>query len=190
MPSFRRRSGGFLLLLLTVTTMGLTVTVAHPQPVAAALVLEPDSIGTTQMDRSQPSRPTIRTILTEAALRHHLDPNLVMGLAYWESGWDQSQVSSDGAVGLMQVEPPTAGEAGPALLGRSVNLDDPYDNADVGAAILRQNLDGFHDMTLALAAYYEGPNALRANGMTPDAQQYVDGILAIAGRMAAGKDPA
>jgi soluble lytic murein transglycosylase-like protein len=128
-------------------------------------------------------RAFIRRVLVEAAQRHHLDPKLVLALSYWESGWDQTRVSAGGAVGLMQVLPATAAEAGPGLLGRPVDLDDPYDNADVGAAILREDLDNFKDPAVALAAYYQGPTSLRENGMFPDTQQYVQGILDLAGRM-------
>ena len=128
-------------------------------------------------------RAFIRRVLIEAAQRHHLDPNLVLALSYWESGWDQTRLSASGAVGLMQVLPATAAEAGPGLLGRPIDLDDPYDNADVGAAILREDLDNFKDPTMALAAYYQGPTSLRENGMFPDTQQYVQGILDLAGRM-------
>ena len=129
------------------------------------------------------SRPLVRRILREAAARHGLDPKLVLALSYWESGWDQTRVSATGAVGLMQVEPDTAQEAGPALLGRTVYIDDPYDNADVGAAIFRADLDAFRDPAMALAAYYQGPTSLRENGMLPDTQAYVDGILSLASTM-------
>jgi soluble lytic murein transglycosylase-like protein len=122
-------------------------------------------------------------ILREAAIRHQLEPKLLLALSYWESGWDQSKVSTAGAVGLLQVEPATADEAGPALLHRPVNLEDPYDNADVGAAVLKEDIDTFHDPAMGLAAYYQGPTSLRANGMFPDTQQYVQGILALAARM-------
>ena len=129
------------------------------------------------------SRPAVLQILKAAAAAQQLDPKLILALSYWESGWDQSRVSVTGAVGLMQVEPPTGAEAGPALLGRPVNLQDPVDNADVGAAVLRQDLNTFGSPELALAAYYQGPNSLRADGMFPDTQAYVSGILALAGRM-------
>ena|GEM_PF-3880893 len=129
------------------------------------------------------TRPAVIKILKQAALRHQLDPKLVVALSYWESGWDQSKVSVTGAVGLMQVEPPTAAEAGPALLGRPVDVTDPVDNADVGSALLRQNLESFGTPELALAAYYQGPNGLRDNGMLPDTRIYVSGILALAARL-------
>jgi len=129
------------------------------------------------------TRPVVMQILKAAAVRHQLDPKLVLALAYWESGWDQSRVSATGAVGLMQVEPPTAAEAGPKLLGRPVDVTDPVDNVDVGAAILRQDLNTFGSVELALAAYYQGPTSLRNDGMFPDTQAYVDGILALASRL-------
>jgi soluble lytic murein transglycosylase-like protein len=129
------------------------------------------------------SRALVHKILVEAAARHQVDPKLVLAVSYWESGWDQSRVSETGAVGLMQVQPETANEAGPALLGRAVDLDDPYDNADVGAAILRQDLDAFNGPANGLAAYYQGPTSLKADGMFPDTQRYVEGILDLASRM-------
>jgi len=129
------------------------------------------------------SRALVHKILLEAAARHQVDPKLVLALAYWESGWDQSRVSETGAVGLMQVQPETATEAGPALLGREVDLDNPYDNADVGVAILRQDIAAFNGPQQGLAAYYQGPTSLKADGMFPDTQQYVEGILDLASRM-------
>ncbi|MDQ6710556.1 MAG: transglycosylase SLT domain-containing protein [Candidatus Dormibacteraeota bacterium] len=129
------------------------------------------------------SKPAAVKILKAAAIRHQLDPRLVVALSYWESGWDQSRVSVTGAVGLMQVEPPTAAEAGPKLLGRPVNVQDPLDNADVGAAVLKENLDSFGSPEMALAAYYQGPNSLKTNGMLGDTPGYVAGILALAARL-------
>src|SRR5947207_4457384 len=42
-------------------------------------------------------------LLREAALRHQLDPKLVLAVSHWESGLDQPRVSETGAVRLMQV---------------------------------------------------------------------------------------
>lgn len=161
-----------------------TVTISPVPSVAAQTRSARNAVRDDPPARGDPSSPAAaRRILERAAMRHQLDPRLVLALSYWESGWDQSLVSATGAVGLMQVEPATAQEAGPSLLGRPVDINDPYDNADVGAAILRQDLDAFNNPALALAAYYQGPTSLRANGMLPDTQQYVDGILSLASRM-------
>jgi len=178
--------------LLGAAATALTVKAALTGPVepdqarlAAAVEPAPALIGDDPRVRPDHpySRALVHKVLVEAAARHQVDPKLVLALSYWESGWDQSRVSDTGAVGLMQVEPATATEAGPALLGREVNIDDPYDNADVGVAILRQDLQAFNSPEQALAAYYQGPTSLRVDGMYPDTQQYVEGILDLAKRM-------
>lgn len=151
---------------------------AATTPAGQEPTLEPQNRG-----NGSRSHALMRKILREAAVRHGIDPKLVLALSYWESGWDQTKVSETGAVGLMQVEPATAQEAGPALLGRPVDIQDPYDNADVGAAIFREDLDAFRDPGKALAAYYQGPTSLRQYGMFADTQAYVDGILTLASTM-------
>ncbi len=117
-----------------------------------------------------------RAILIRAARHHNLNPNFVLAVSYWESGWKQSALSRTGAVGLMQVEPYTAVWAGPALLHRRVNLNNPVDNAELGAALLRSYLDQLHDPKLALAAYYQGLTGVRRYGIYPSSRGYVNGI--------------
>ena len=123
-----------------------------------------------------------RAILTRAARAQQVDPSLVLAVAHWESGFNQSRVSRDGAVGLMQVMPSTAAWAGPALLGRRVDLANASDNSLVGAALLRRYLAEFGDTKLALAAYYQGEQAVRRHGIYPGSRAYVEGIYALQGR--------
>jgi soluble lytic murein transglycosylase-like protein len=128
--------------------------------------------------------------LENAAERQGVDPDLVLAVAWWESGWDQTMVSETGAVGLMQVQPEIADTAGPQLLGRRVNVNDPVDNADMGAALLRQFLsDTDGDVALALADYYQGQGSVSSDGVQPDTQQYVDGVLALEQRFKQGQAP-
>jgi N-acetylmuramoyl-L-alanine amidase len=131
-----------------------------------------------------------RRILVAAAHRSGLNPNFVLAVALWESGYDQSQVSTDGAVGLMQVLPATADWAGPALLGRRVDVRLAHDNAFLGAALLRRYLDEFDDPRLALAAYYQGEEGTREHGVYPSSRAYVEGIWALRNLLqaAAGDD--
>ena len=132
------------------------------------------------------TREQARGILVAAAEQQHVDPALVLGLAYWESGWNQAEVSSAGAVGLMQVTPGTAAWAGPALLHRRVDLRRAEDNAAVGAALLRRYLGEFHDERLALAAYYQGAGATHKHGIYPSSEHYITGILALRDRARSG----
>jgi soluble lytic murein transglycosylase-like protein len=124
-----------------------------------------------------------KAIIARQARRHDLNPNFALALSYWESGWNQDAVSSTGAIGLMQVEPYTGVWAGPKLLGRTVNLHDANDNAEVGVALLRHYLDVFNgDPKLALAAYYQGETATHKYGIYPSSQSYVNGIWALRNR--------
>jgi soluble lytic murein transglycosylase-like protein len=127
---------------------------------------------------SEPSPPADpRALLDAAAARHGLPAHLVEAVAYWESGWDQSKVSDTGAIGLMQVQPDVAAELGPRLLGRVVDLRDPAQNADAGAAILKAYIDDQGgDVDRGLAAYYQGPQSLADDGVQPDTERYVSGI--------------
>src|SRR2546421_5314552 len=97
-----------------------------------------------------PAAPSLDMLITKsmlyaAALKHGVNPYLVMGLAWHESGWQAAVVSSAGAVGIMQVMPSTAAADGPALLKRKVNLFDPGDNIDMGTAILKSNLKRYNN---------------------------------------------
>ena len=125
-------------------------------------------------------RGSARLLLIQAARHHGLRPGFVLAVSYWESGWNQQAVSRTGAIGLMQVEPSTAAWAGPALLHRRVNLYNPQDNAEVGAALLRYYLDRLHDPALALAAYYQGLRAVMRHGIYRSSRSYVQGILRLA----------
>ncbi len=126
-----------------------------------------------------------RAILIRAARHHGLNPNFVLAVSYWESGWNQAARSYTGAVGLMQVEPYTAAWAGPALLHRRVNLNNPVDNAELGAALLRSYLDRLHNPKLALAAYYQGLSGVLRHGIYPSSRTYVNGIWRLRNRFQA-----
>ncbi|MGH7777252.1 MAG: lytic transglycosylase domain-containing protein, partial [Candidatus Dormibacterales bacterium] len=124
--------------------------------------------------------------LVGAAHRFGLKPAFVLAVSWWESGWNQSAVSPDGAVGLMQITPGTAAWGGPHLLGHRVDLADPVQNADLGAALLLDYLQTFNDPKLALAAYYQGPTAAARFGIFHSSRNYVDGIWSLRNRFLAG----
>ena len=133
----------------------------------------------------------IKSMLYASAVRHRVNPNLVMGLAWWESGWNESAVSSAGAIGVMQVMPATADAAGPYLLHRKVDLRDIYDNIDMGTAILANNLTTYHgDLVKALTDYYGGPTLVADwNHLRADARRYVWGIYHLAVAFQEGRGP-
>lgn len=158
---------------------------ALTQPVAVIPVASPRST-------TDPSRAQVKRLLIDSAERHGVNPNLVMAVAWWESGWDQNQVSSTGAVGIMQVEPATAAAAGPRLLHRTADIHNPSDNIELGVVVLKEDLDNFHDdLTDALVAYYEGPAAVTDwNSLDAGAKRYVWGVYRLAVAFSEGTGPA
>jgi len=132
-----------------------------------------------------------KSMLYAAGLKHGVNPYLVMGLAWHESGWQATVVSSAGAVGVMQVMPATADVDGPKLVHRTVNLYDPGDNIDLGTAILKNNLDHWNnDIAKALCAYYAGGGAVSEWAtMRADCRHYVWAVYNAAIMFRDGKGP-
>jgi soluble lytic murein transglycosylase-like protein len=132
-----------------------------------------------------------KSMLYSAGLKHGVNPYLVMGLAWHESGWNPAAISSAGAIGIMQVMPATAAADGPALLHREVNLFDAADNIDMGTAILKNNLDRYHnDLAKALVAYYAGGAAVTDwSKLRDDERRYVWSVYRNAIAFRDGKGP-
>ena len=108
------------------------------------------------------------------ARRHGWPPALLRAVAWQESRGRAGAVSSKGALGVMQIMPATA-----AFLG--VDPLDVKDNLRGGAMFLRQQLDRFGSVPLALAAYNAGPEAVKRFGGIPpyrETRLYVASILA------------
>jgi soluble lytic murein transglycosylase len=98
------------------------------------------------------------------AARYDLDPALVAAVVYAESKFDEHAVSSQGAVGLMQVLPETAeqiaGESG-GVTFTTEDLEDPRINVRYGSYYLRQALDAYDgDVRAAVASYNAGMGAV------------------------------
>jgi soluble lytic murein transglycosylase-like protein len=99
------------------------------------------------------------SIIEHAAIAAAVEPNLLRAVIVVESGFNSHAVSKRGAVGLMQLMPATANRFG---------VSNPYDarqNVHAGARYLKFLIDRFgHDISLALAAYNAGEDAVDRNG--------------------------
>jgi len=124
-----------------------------------------------------PSREQMKSIVADTARRMGVDASLALAFALQESGFDQRAVSPANAIGTMQVIP-SSGEWASDLVGRKLNLLDPYDNATAGIAIIRQLVRTSPDLDSAIAGYYQGQYSVSQNGMFEDTKGYVAAIKA------------
>lgn len=130
-----------------------------------------------------PAYGEIAALVDTWAARYRVDPQLARAVAWMESGYQNDVVSSTGAVGVMQVQPETWAFVETVLLGRRVPRT-AAGNVEVGIAFLRHLLDAFAgDTRLALAAYYQGEQAVRARGLLAETKAYVADVLALRDRV-------
>ncbi|MBA2475165.1 MAG: peptidoglycan-binding protein [Actinobacteria bacterium] len=151
------------------TARSLRVPAFHPDRVAGA--------------STAPSTWAIRAAIDHWSAYYGVDPSLTRALAWMESGYQPHVVSSAGALGVMQVTPPTWDFVEQVLLEREVPST-ADGNVRVGVAFLAHLLRRFEgDERLALAAYYQGAKAVRDHGVLPVSRSYVANVLALRERM-------
>jgi len=147
--------------------------VPHPDPVPPSA-----ADGTEARDTSVLQSTPYGEIISALSEAHGVDPLLVRALIQVESNYQPRARSSKGAMGLMQIMPATAREY------RVRNPYDPKTNIEVGVKRLKDLLDRWGAVDLALAAYNAGEGAVQKfRGIPPyrETQSYVSRILALAG---------
>jgi len=122
--------------------------------------------------------PEFDPIIETAAASAALEANLLRAVIAVESGFNSRAVSKRGAIGLMQLMPATAMRFGVS------NAFDPRQNVRAGAQYLKFLIERFdNDLSLALAAYNAGEQAVDRNGgqIPPymETQAYVPRVLKI-----------
>jgi soluble lytic murein transglycosylase-like protein len=114
-------------------------------------------------------------IIKDASREYGVDPNLIAAMAYKESRFRPTAVSSRGAQGIMQLMPRTA---------KSLGVTDSFDvrqNVFGGTKYMKKMLERFNgDLEMSLAAYNAGPERVAKEGprATNEAIDYVAAIKA------------
>jgi len=125
----------------------------------------------------------VRSLLDTWSARVGVDASLVRALAWMESGYQTTLVSSAGARGVLQMIPSTRKYVERVLLHR--RLPDTVDgNIEAGVVLLKHLLGVFNgDQNLALAAWYQGERAVRTRGIYAVTRPFVADVLALRARM-------
>lgn len=115
-------------------------------------------------------------LVAAAAKAHGVPPALLHALVKAESGYNAKARSPKGAAGLMQLMPGTAKAMGVE------DVLDPASNLLGGARYLKRMLTLFdNDITLAVAAYNAGPEAVLSRGRVvppfAETRRYVPNVM-------------
>jgi hypothetical protein len=130
--------------------------------------------------------------IVDECTRHDVDLHLVLGVIQVESAGYHRAVSPVGALGLMQIMPPTgenlARDHGMEWHGPAM-LFDPVVNVQLGIAYLQELSDRYDHVPTALAAYNWGPGRIdrRIRRGVRMPQLYVDQVMRAVDQVEAGQ---
>jgi soluble lytic murein transglycosylase-like protein len=117
----------------------------------------------------------VMPLIEEAAAKHGLDAPLMAAIIAIETRFSNVRNKRSGARGLMQVMPSTGRRLGCG------DLDDPRENLDCGATLIRRLLKRYDgSLFLALSGYHAGlrpPNEARRTGVVPSNTHYAEKVF-------------
>ncbi len=150
----------------------------------------PATSGTVEMVSTTPSggggaEPTSQMVSSSEvgsiAASEGVSPSLAEAVGYQESGFNNREVSSTGAVGVMQIMPSTWSWIGQNLAGPPpLSPTSATDNIRAGSLLLHSLLsDTGGDTAMAVAGYYQGLQSVQQHGLFSDTQAYVNNVMAL-----------
>jgi len=148
-----------------------SVASAHPSKRVGAAHLPAIPERTESAAGRCPIPPAFRRAFVRAARDTGLQLSMLVAVAQVESEFKPDARSVAGAMGLMQVVPTTAEEL-------NLDVDRPATNVLAGARYLKQMLERFARVDLALAAYNAGPTIVERLGRAPSLESvsYVSNV--------------
>ncbi len=130
--------------------------------------------------RANPTRLAVRKHTAKWAKANNIPQDLLEATLWQESGFDQSKVSSTGAIGVGQIMPDTAGFIEKELIGVDLNPRVTENNVRMSARYLRYLLkENRSNTTKALHAYYQGMGSIKENGLYDDTIRYARNVQAL-----------
>jgi LysM repeat protein len=163
------------------TSAASSAATAEGQPVGSAALGDP----------AEGPYPTHETVsapeIASIASANGVPAALAQAVGWQESGWNNDEVSSTGAVGVMQIEPGTWNWIQRTLTaGTALSPASAADNVRGGSLLLHSLLSATGSSSMAAAAYYQGLSSVQQHGLYPDTQQYVNDVMSLEQRFAGG----
>ena len=118
--------------------------------------------------------------IAQVAAEYEVPASLATAIAWQESGFSNSVVSTANARGVMQILPGTWSWIDGNLAAGPLDANSAVDNVRAGVLFLRQLLrDTGWNVRETVAAYYQGLGSVRSMGVLPQTEQYVDDVVAL-----------
>lgn len=156
--------------------VGIQLKVPAPTPDPPASLLDQSRIPA-QL-RGSPERQALAPLFERWSAECGVPADLVMGLSWVESGWQNEVISSAGAAGIGQIMPNTAIWLSQNVIKAPLDVRNPEHNIRMTACYLRWLLDRTGgDVPTAVAGYYQGLNSVRTVGVYPVSQTYLSAVM-------------
>ena len=160
-------------------------------PIGAVLQVPRRTTGLPRTILTSPERLRLRPVIRHWAAKNRVPADLLEATLYLESGWNQSRVSSTGAIGVGQLMPGTVTYIKRDLIGARAGGDRlrasvVEHNVRMSARYLSHLLtvtDG--NASKALHRYYQGGGSIAANGLYDDTKNYAASVQALRKRFRA-----
>ena len=118
--------------------------------------------------------------IAQVAAEYEVPASLATAIAWQESGFNNSVVSTANARGVMQILPGTWSWIDGNLAAGPLDANSAIDNVRAGVLFLRQLLrDTGWNIRETVAAYYQGLGSVKSIGVLPQTEQYVDDVVAL-----------
>lgn len=123
------------------------------------------------------------TTISEIAAANGVPASLASAIGWQESGFNNDLVSSANARGVMQILPGTWSWINSNLTPTPLNASSASDNVHAGVLYLGELLRNTgYNIPETIAAYYQGLESVRRQGMLPATREYVDSVMALRSR--------
>lgn len=129
--------------------------------------------------RENPERLKLIPAFEQWADHYGVPRDLLMAMAYRESGWQSDVVSNKGAIGVGQLMPATSAWVAQDLIKADLDPWVPADNIRMSARLMQWLIGFMGSENGAIAAYYQGQGSVAARGLFDDTQAYIDNIAQI-----------